>query len=40
MKYNDEDGKNRIKELFDYIISYEIDLNDNYAYSFDKTAKY
>ena len=38
-KYNDKNTKNNFKELFNYILSFEIDLNDKYAYLFDKSAK-
>ena len=39
LKYNDKNVKNIFKELFNYILSFEIDLNDKYAYLFDKSAK-
>ena len=39
-KYNDKSAKNRIKKLFNFMLSYEIDPNDKYAYLFDKSSKY
>ena len=38
-KYNNQSAKNRLKKFFNYILSFEIDPNDKYAYLFEKKHK-